>query len=170
MVKDLLDVVEGETSEDSETTVQPDVLTEGKGAHGGCREDQRGESRDSDEGCTSQKRTSDVHVFLLLSGGADERNGTHHSESVETGTGDERGRRKREQGRNEGGLGGVESSPQSVLGYVATAGKVSILIQVIQGWKCAYLSGSMDRVPIIVPKLRAKPPMATAQGFVTINR
>ena len=71
MVKDLLDVVEGETTEDGETTVQPDLLGPHQSAGGSGGEDERSETGESDDGHTSEQRSTQVHVLLLLSGGTD---------------------------------------------------------------------------------------------------
>lgn len=119
VVQNLLDVVEGEATENGETTVQPQALSEGEGSDGGGGDDERGETRGSDDGGTSQKRATNVEVLLLLSSGTDDRDTTHHGDSVETSTGDEGTRNEGEERGDKGGLGGVEGGPESVLGDIA---------------------------------------------------
>lgn len=84
MVQDLLDVIEGEATEDSKTTVQPDALGphQSTGRSGG--ENHRSKTRQSDEGNTSEKRATEVQVLLLLGSGTDEGNGAHQAKGVDT--------------------------------------------------------------------------------------
>lgn len=118
MVQNLLDIVEREAAKDSQTTVQPDALGQREGADSSDRQQQRSEARHGDNRSTGQKRAANVQVLLLLSGGANNRQGTHHGDGVETSTGENRHRDKRQQRRNKGGLRGVEGSPQRILGDV----------------------------------------------------
>lgn len=123
MVENLLDIVEGEATEDGKTTIEPEALSEGESADGSGGKDERGETRDGDDGSTSEERSTDVEVLLLLGGGTDERDGTHHGESVETGASEESGRSHGEERSDESSLGGVEDSPAGILGNVAVVEK-----------------------------------------------
>jgi hypothetical protein len=114
VVQDLLDVVEGEATENDETTVEPEVLGEHESAGGGGRENQRSETRKSDNGDTSEERATDVEVLVSLCSG----NTAHQTDSVETGASEDGGVVEHE-GRQEGGLGQVEGGPEGVLGDVA---------------------------------------------------
>lgn len=119
VVQDLLDVVEGEATEDSETTVQPDLLGPHQGAGGSGGENQRGETGESNDGHTSEERATQVQVLLLLSGGTDESDGAHHADSVETGT-SEQGGVHEHQGREQRSLGEVERRPKTVFDHIAS--------------------------------------------------
>lgn len=168
VVKNLLDVVQSEATKDGETTVQPDVLSKGEGTGSGGGNDERSETRDGDDSSTGQQRSTNVEVLLLLGSSTNEGDGTHHGNSVETGTGDQSTRGECDQGSDEGSLSGVEGSPESVLGNVA-GNKLAIdIVSICEDIATTYLSGSIMRVPIMVPKLRARPPIATTQGLVTI--
>lgn len=118
MGQNLLDVVQGETTEDSEATVQPDLVRPGKSASGGGGEGERGKTGESNDGDTSEQRSTEVQVLLLLGGGADEGQRTHHSDSVETSASEEGGMHEH-QGREESGLSDVETSPETILHHVA---------------------------------------------------
>lgn len=124
VVQNLLDVVESETTEDGETTIQPDALGKGNGSDGGGGEDERSEAGDGDNGSTGEERATDVEVLLLLSSGTDERQTAHHGNGVETSAGDERTGDEGEQRGDEGGLGDVEGGPHGVLGDIAVKGLV----------------------------------------------
>jgi hypothetical protein len=89
MLQDLLHVVQGEASKDSETTIQPNLLTPHQRAGGGGREHKRCKAGDGHDGDTGQKGTTEVEVFFLFGGGADESDGTHHAERVDTGAGED---------------------------------------------------------------------------------
>ena len=91
VVKDLLNVVESETSEDSKTTIQPDFLRPHQSTGGGRRKDKRRESREGNDSHTGKQRRSQVQVLLLLSCGTNESNRAHHSNSVETSTSEKSG-------------------------------------------------------------------------------
>lgn len=119
MVENPLDIIEGKAAEDSKTTIEPEVLGEGKGADGSGGENQRSETRNGDNGSTGEKRTANVEVLLLLSGGTDKRDGAHHGDGVETGASEESGRGHGEEGSDKGGLGSVEDGPAGILGDVA---------------------------------------------------
>lgn len=119
MVQHLLHIVQREAAKDGETSVQPDVLGKGECSDSGGGDDKRRKTRGGNDGGAGQQRSTDVQVLLLLSGGSDDRQRTHHGNGVETGTGEQRTRDKGQQGGDKGGLGGVESSPESVLGDVA---------------------------------------------------
>ena len=118
VVQDLLDVVEGEATEDNETTVEPEVLSEHESTGGGGGKDQRGKTRESDNSDTSKKRTTDVKVLVSLGSGTDKCNAAHQTNSVETGA-SENGRVVEHEGRQESGLSQVEGGPEGVLGDVA---------------------------------------------------
>ena len=118
VVQDLLDVVEGEATEDDETTVEPEVLGEHESASGGGGKDQRSETGESDNSDTSKERATNVKVLVGLGGGTNKGNAAHQTNSVETGTGKNGGVVEHE-GRQEGGLGQVEGGPEGVLGDVA---------------------------------------------------
>lgn len=147
VVENLLDVIEGETTEDSETTVQPDLLRPQQSAGGSSGEDERSETGESDNGHTSEQRSTQVHVLLLLSSGTDESDRTHHSSGVKTSTSKD-SRVHEHQGRQERGLGDVESCPETILHDVANdlsencriGQKRPALVKVLtcQGWCTEY--------------------------------
>lgn len=118
VVEDLLDVVEGEATEDDETTVQPEVLGEHECASGGGGENQWSETRKSDNGDTGEERATNVEVLVCLGSGTDECDAAHQTNSVETGASEDGGVVEHE-GRQESGLGQVEGGPEGVLGDVA---------------------------------------------------
>ena len=66
--QNFLDIIESKTTEDCQSSPQPDVLSESECSDSGGWEDERSESRDSDERNTSKERSTKVQVFLLLSG------------------------------------------------------------------------------------------------------
>jgi len=72
MAEDLLYIVEREATKYGQTSVQPDVLRPGECADSGGWENQGSEARDSNESNTGKERTSEVEVFLLLSGSTNE--------------------------------------------------------------------------------------------------
>lgn len=115
----LLHVIQSEAAKDGKTTIQPDVLSEGQCPDSGSGDDKRGQARSSDDSSTSQKGSTDVEVFLLLGGSADDRQGTHHGNSVEASAGEKGHRDKCQHRSDKGGLSGVEGSPESILGDVA---------------------------------------------------
>lgn len=172
VVEHLLDVVQSEATKDSQTTIQPDTLGEGKSADGSGGDDQGSEARDSNDGGTSQKRTTNVEVLLLLSSGTHDGQSAHHGNSVETSAGEQRHGDKGKQRSDKSGLSSVEGGPESVLGDVAVDTKRLATDRHTNNVSKSktYLSGLIDRVPIMVAKLRAKPPIPTTQGFVTISR
>lgn len=118
VVQDLLDVVEGEATEDGQTAVQPDALRPHQRAGCGGGEDEGRETGESDDGDTREQRTTEVHVLLLLSGGADEGDRAHHPDGVETSAGEDRGVHEHQRGE-QGGLSDVESGPEAVLQKIA---------------------------------------------------
>ena len=118
VVQDLLDVVEGEATEDDKTTVEPEVLSEHESTGGGGGKDQRGKTRESDNSDTSKKRTTDVKVLVSLGSSTNKGNAAHQTDSVETSTGKDGGVVEHER-RQEGGLGQVEGGPEGILGDVA---------------------------------------------------
>jgi hypothetical protein len=118
VVQDLLDVVEGEATEDDETTVEPEVLSEHESTGGSSRKNQRSETGESDDCNTSKKRATDVEVLVCLGGGTDKGDAAHQADSVETGASEDGGVVEHE-GRQEGGLGQVKGGPEGVLGDVA---------------------------------------------------
>ena len=171
VVENLLDIIEGEATENGKATIEPEALSEGEGADGGGGEDERSETRDGDNGSTSEERTTDVEVLLLLGSGTDEGDGAHHGESVETGASEESGRSHSEERSDKGGLGGVEEGPAGILGNVAVKkGLANATTQDRKKHKRTYLSASMARVASMEPKERARPPIATTQGLVAMRR
>jgi hypothetical protein len=118
VVQDLLNVVEGEATENNETTVEPEVLSEHESAGGSGRKDQRSETGESNDSDTSEQRSTNVEVLVCLGGGTDKGNAAHQTDSVETGACEDGGVVEHE-GRQEGGLGQVEGGPEGVLGDVA---------------------------------------------------
>lgn len=169
VVEDLLDIIEGETTEDSETTVQPDLLGPHQSAGGSSGEDKRSETGESDNGHTSEQRSTKVHVLLLLSSGTDESNGTHHSSGVKT-SASKNSRVHEHQGRQERGLGDVESGPETILLDVASDLSEKDYIGKRMRWRRTYLSGFVYRVPYMVPTLATRPRPITAQGLAAIKR
>lgn len=119
VVQDLLNVVEREAAKDCETTVEPEVLGEGKRPNGSHGDDERSQPRDGNNGSTGQEGSTNVEVLFLLGGGADKRDGAHHGDGVEASTGNERARNEGEKRSDESGLRRVEGRPKGVLGYVA---------------------------------------------------
>lgn len=119
VVKDLLDVVESEASEDGKTTIQPDLLRPHQSTGGGGGKDKRRESREGNDGHTGKQRCSKVQVLLLLSRGTNESNRAHHSNSVETSTSEKSGVHEHQR-RKERSLGEVKASPETVLHNVAS--------------------------------------------------
>lgn len=174
MVEHLLDIVEREATKHSQSSVQPDVLGKGQGSHGGRGDDQGREARGHDDSSACEERTADVQVLLLLGCRANDGDGAHHGHGVQAGAGDEGPGGEGKEGSDEGCLRGVEGGPESVLGDVAVSHKI---VRACAGRRrgsrtfegATYLSGSMALVPIMVPKLRARPPIATTQGFVTMS-
>lgn len=71
VVENLLDIVQGETAEYGQTTVEPQVLGEGERAHSGDGDHERGKSRCGHDSSTSQEGTTNVQVLFLLSSGTD---------------------------------------------------------------------------------------------------
>jgi hypothetical protein len=120
VVEDLLNIVQGEATEDSETTVQPDVLSPHQCAGGSGGDDHRSKTRQSDDGNTSEQRTTEVHVLVGLGGSTDECERAHQTSSVETGACEDGGVHE-EKRCEKGGLGDVEGCPQGVLLSVAVA-------------------------------------------------
>lgn len=119
MVENLLHIVQREAAEDSQTTVQPQALSHSEGAQGGSWDDERSETGETDHDGTSQEGTSNVEVLLLFGSGTDDRNGSHHANGIEASTGEKCRRGECEERGDHGGLGDVESSPESILGNVA---------------------------------------------------
>jgi len=115
MEQDALHIIKSEAPEDGQATIEPDVLRESESADGGGGEDERGETRNGDDGYARKQRTAEVEVFLLLGCCADEGDGAHHCNGVEAGAGDDGGWRHEEERRDEGGLSDVEAGPESVL-------------------------------------------------------
>merc|ERR1712187_969514 len=82
-----------------------------------------GETGQSDNGHTSEQRTTEVQVLLLLGSSTDEGNRAHHSDGVETSTG-KKSRVHEHQGGEESSLGEVEASPETILHHVVLRGRV----------------------------------------------
>lgn len=118
VVQDLLDIVESETTEDSKTTVQPDALRPHQGAGSGGGKDQRSKTGESDNGDTGKKGTTEIQILVLLGRGTNERDRTHHSDSVET-SASEDSRVNKHQWGQKGSLGQVEGTPEGILQKVA---------------------------------------------------
>lgn len=172
VVQNLLHIVERETAKQSQSSVQPDVLGEGQGSDGGRGDDQGREAGGHDDTSASQERSADVEVLLLLGCRTDDGDGAHHGHGVQARAGEKGAGGEGDEGSDEGGLGGVEGGPEGVLGDVAVQKALSDPVPKLSGTSklgATYLSGSIDLVPIMVPKLSARPPIATTQGFVTIS-
>lgn len=118
MVQDLLDVVEGEATEDGQTTVQPDTLRPHQSARSSGRENHGSQTGESDNGDTSKERSTEVHVLFLLGGGTDESDRAHHSNSVETSTSEDSGMEEHHRCQKRS-LGDVECGPHAILDDVA---------------------------------------------------
>lgn len=168
-MQDLLHVIESETTEDGQTTPEPEVLGDGECANGGGGKNKRGEARDGHNGSTGEKRTADVKVLVLLGGSADDRDGAHHGSCIETGAGKKSRGSHDHQGSNESGLGGIEDGPEGILGNITGRRTVRNCQLHDRRLVVTYLSGSTERVAIIEPMLRAKPPMPTTQGLVCMS-
>lgn len=119
MVQHLLHIVQRKAAEQGQATPQPHVLGEGQRAHGGGGEHEGREAGRHDDGGAGEEGPADVQVLLLLGGRADEGDGAHHGDGVETGAGDEGAGGEGEERGDEGGLGRVEGGPEGVLGKVA---------------------------------------------------
>lgn len=119
VVQDLLDVVQGEAAEDGKTAVERDALGDGERADGSGGQDHGREAGGDDDAEAGQERSADVEVLVLLSGGADDGEGSHHGDGVEAGAGEEGTGDHRQERGDHGGLGRVEGRPHGVLGDVA---------------------------------------------------
>lgn len=117
MSKDLLGVIERESTEDSQTSVQPEVLSPHQSASSGSWKDKWRKTGECDDCDTGEQRSTDVQVLLLLSSSTDEGNGAHHSNRVES-SASEDSRREEKQGTEERSLCNIETGPQSVLDHV----------------------------------------------------
>lgn len=118
VVQDLLDIVESEATEDGKATVQPDALRPHQSTSSGDGEDHRSQTGKSDNGDSSEKRATEVHVAFLLGGGTHESNRAHHSDSIETSTSEDSRVEEHHRGKK-GGLSEVECGPHAVLDDVA---------------------------------------------------
>lgn len=118
--QDLLDVVQSEATEDSETTVQPDLLRPHQRAGSSSGKNKGRKSGESNDGHTSEQRATEVQVLLLLGSRSNKSNRAHHSNSVKTGTRENSGVHEHQWGE-ERSLREVEPSPQSILHDVAIA-------------------------------------------------
>jgi hypothetical protein len=161
----LLDIIEGEATKDRQATVQPDVFCECECSDGGGWENEGSEAGHCHDGDASEKRSAKVEVLFLFGGCAHKRNGAHHGECVEPSSSDD-GRWCHEHERcDEGCLGDVEGSPEAILLNVAIKCERKLKEELTV---CTYLLGSVALVPIIVPKLRARPAPITIHGFVAM--
>jgi hypothetical protein len=77
-------VVEDETAEDGESSVECNGLRDGERSHGGDGKDHGCERRESDNGQSGEKRSSHVEVLVVLGRGANEAKRSDDTESVET--------------------------------------------------------------------------------------
>lgn len=118
MVQDLLDIVEGEATEDSKTTIQPDTLRPHQSAGSGGGKDQRSETGESNDGDTGKKGTAKVQVLLLFRGGTDESDRAHHSNGVETSASKDSRVDEHQRGQKSS-LGHVKGTPKGVLCDIA---------------------------------------------------
>lgn len=118
VVQDLLNIVEGEATEDGKTPIQPDLLRPHQGAGSSGGKDERGESRESNNGHTGKERSTEVQVFLLLGRGTDKGDRAHHSNGVQTSAGKQSGVHEHQR-REKSSLGNVESRPKTVLHHIA---------------------------------------------------
>lgn len=84
VVENFLHVVESEATEDSQTSVEPDVLRPHECAGGSDRKDERCKTRKRDNSDTREKGTTQIQVLLLLGGCANESDGSHHAHGVQT--------------------------------------------------------------------------------------
>lgn len=118
MVENLLHIVEGEATEDRESTIQPDVLCPHQSPGSGRREDEGCESGEGDNDHTGEEGTAKVEVLLLLGRSTNEGDRTHHAHGVKTSS-RKKGRRHEQEWREDGGLRNVETGPQRVFLNVA---------------------------------------------------
>lgn len=115
VMQNLLDIVQSEATENGKTTIEPDVLSEGESADSSSWQYEWCKAGNSNDGDTSQKWSTEIEIFVGLSGSSDEGDGAHHSDSVETGAGHDSRWSHEHQRRNEHSLCSIESSPKSVL-------------------------------------------------------
>lgn len=118
MVKHLLNIVEGEATEDGETTIKPEVLSDHESAGSGGGNNERSETGEGDDGDTCEKRATEIEVLVGLCGCANEGDGAHHTGSIETGACEESGVHE-EEWRQEQGLSAIESGPEGVFLNIA---------------------------------------------------
>ena len=118
MVEYLLHIVQSESTKNSETTVQPDILGEHQSTGSGSREDHRSETGDRNNGDAGKERATKVHVLVCLCGGTDKSERAHHASSVESGASKDGGVHE-EEGRQKQSLGTVERGPEGVFLDVA---------------------------------------------------
>ena len=118
VVQNLLDIIESEATEDSQSTVQPDALGPHQSASSSGGKDHGSKTGESDDGNTSEEGTTEVQVLLLLSGSTNESNGAHHADSVKTSAGEDSRVHEHQRGE-ERSLGQVEQSPAAILQDVA---------------------------------------------------
>lgn len=120
MHKNLLDIIKGEASEDRQTSIQPDVLSESEGSDSSSWKNERGESRNSYECYACKEGSTEVEIFLLLGCSSDKGDRTHHCDCIKTSTGNESRRCHKEERSEEGTLGCVEGCPEGVFWDIAT--------------------------------------------------
>lgn len=143
MVQDLLNIIEGETTEDSKTTIQPDTLRPHQSASSSSGEDHRGKTGESDKNDTSEERSTKVQVFLLLGGGTDKSNRAHHTDSVEASASENRGVHEHQRGQKSS-LGQVEQSPAAIFHNVADMAVSNTIFEWQTGEDSdTYLSGEV---------------------------
>ena len=131
VVQDLLHIVESKATEDSQTTIQPDTLRPHQRASSGGGENHGSETGESDQGHTSEERTTEVQVLLLLGSSTDKGDRAHQTDGVDTST-SEQSRVVEHQRREERGLGDVESSPEAILCDVAD-GNIRTIVDINEG-------------------------------------
>ena len=169
MMQNLLRIVKREPPKHRQPTIQPDPLTPHERPSRRDGQNERSKARDSDDGNTGEQGAAEVEVFFLLGGGADEGDGAHHGNCVETGAGKDGRLHEHERGED-GGLTQVEAAPEGVfLNVTGVAVSLTFNSEVSNGELKTHLSGLVLKVPYIVPILAASPTPMTTQGFVVIS-
>jgi len=130
VVQDLLNIIESEAAEDSQTTVEPDTLRPHQSASGGSRENHGGKTGKGNKNDTSKQRSTEVQVLLLLGGSTNESDGAHQTDSVKTSAGED-SRVVEHERRQESGLSQVEKSPATIFHNIANT-KVSQIMSITQ--------------------------------------
>jgi len=117
VMQHLLHIVKSEATKDDKTSVEPDVLTPHQSSCRSSWDNERRESGKSDDCDTSEQRSTNVKVLLLLGSSSNKGKRAHHTDGVETGA-SKNARCEEHHWREESGLGKVEGSPGGILGNV----------------------------------------------------